>query len=83
MWMLVRCLIFSKAGDPANGSVTVVDGVATYIPVSNFSGSDSFTFIANDGEADSPPATVSITVTPIDDAPVANAQSVSVTKTAR
>jgi VCBS repeat-containing protein len=71
-------LTFSKVSDPANGTVSVVNGIATYIPNSNFNGSDSFTFKANDGDADSTPATVSITVTPVDDAPVANAQSVSV-----
>src|SRR5207245_171915 len=38
---------------------------------------DSFTFKANDGALDSNVATVAITITPVNDAPVANAQSVS------
>ncbi len=71
-------LTFFKVTDPANGSVNVVNGIATYIPNPNFNGSDSFTFKTNDGEVDSTPATVSITVMPVDDAPVANPQSVSV-----
>jgi VCBS repeat-containing protein len=71
-------LTFSKATDPANGLLSVVNGIATYIPNANYNGSDSFTFRANDGDVDSAPATVSITVTPVDDRPVANPQSVSV-----
>jgi len=49
----------------------------TYTPNSNYNGPDSFTFKVNDGTADSAPATVTITVNPVNDAPTANAQSVS------
>ena len=41
----------------------------TSIPA-GFSGSDSFTFKVNDGFVDSNVATVSITVAPLNDAPV-------------
>ena len=37
----------------------------------NYNGTDSFTYKANDGTADSNVATVTITVTPVNDAPVA------------
>jgi VCBS repeat-containing protein len=47
------------------------DGSFSYTPVSNYSGPDSFTYKANDGSLDSNIATVSITVTPINDPPVA------------
>lgn len=50
----------------------------TYAPSADFNGSDSFTFKVNDGVADSNTATVSITVEPINDAPVADDQAVSV-----
>ncbi|MCA9214031.1 MAG: tandem-95 repeat protein, partial [Planctomycetales bacterium] len=40
------------------------DGTFTYTPDVGFSGDDSFTYRANDGEASSNVATVSITVTP-------------------
>jgi len=43
-----------------------------YTPNSNFYGSDSFTFKVNDGTEDSALATVSITVSPINDPPMAN-----------
>ena len=43
----------------------------TYTPAANYNGPDSFTFKANDGTADSNVATVTITVTAVNDAPVA------------
>jgi len=49
----------------------------TYTPASNYNGSDSFTFKVNDGTVDSSAATVSITVTAVNDAPTADAQSVT------
>ena len=53
------------------GSVTLVGTTATYTPDLNFNGEDSFTFIANDGTIDSNLAVVTITVTSVNDAPVA------------
>src|SRR5207249_19421 len=46
-------------------------------PADNYNGPDSFTFKANDGTVDSAIATVAVTVTPANDAPVATAQSVT------
>ncbi|MDH3793206.1 MAG: cadherin-like domain-containing protein, partial [Rhodospirillales bacterium] len=57
---------------PARGSVTLnTDGSFEYIPDANLNGPDSFTYVANDGALDSNIATVAITVTPVNDAPVA------------
>src|SRR5207245_635498 len=53
------------------------DGSFTYTPAANFNGSDSFTYMANDAAADSNPATVTITVNPVNDAPVAANDSYS------
>jgi hypothetical protein len=48
---------------PANGSVALsADGSFSYVPRTDFHGGDSFTYQATDGELDSSPATVSITV---------------------
>ena len=52
-----------------------VTGQLVYTPNHDFNGSDSFAFVANDGMFDSAPATVSITVTPVDDIPVATGDS--------
>src|SRR5207244_2763323 len=65
-------------GAPAHGSVTLnANGSFTYTPAANYNGRDSFTYKANDGTIDSAAATISITVTAVNDAPVANAQSVT------
>src|SRR5262249_372551 len=48
------------------------NGSFTYTPAANYNGPDSFTYKANDGSADSNVATVSLTVNPVNDAPVAN-----------
>ncbi len=52
--------------------------MATYTPEANYNGVDSFTFTANDGTADSAPASVSLTVSPVNDAPSAIAGSATV-----
>ena len=64
-------LTYAIVDEPAHGSVILVGDVATYTPELDFTGEDSFTFKANDGLADSNVATVTITVTPVNDAPVA------------
>ncbi|MGA2500849.1 MAG: cadherin-like domain-containing protein, partial [Tepidisphaeraceae bacterium] len=57
---------------PTHGGLTLnPDGSFTYTPAENFNGADSFTYKANDGTGDSNVATVSITVNPINDLPVA------------
>src|SRR5207302_1741125 len=48
-----------------------------YTPAANYNGPDSFTFKANDGTVDSNSATITLTVTSVNDAPVANAQTVT------
>ncbi len=59
---------------PANGTASVnpTTGQVTYIPAANFFGGDSLAYVVldNDGLV-SNPATVSITVTPLPDPPVA------------
>src|SRR5439155_109352 len=47
------------------------NGSFSYVPAANYNGADSFTYKANDGQADSGIATVSITITGVNDAPVA------------
>lgn len=51
------------------------DGSFDYTPDPDFNGSDSFTYFANDGQADSASATVSITVNATNDPPVAQDDS--------
>jgi VCBS repeat-containing protein len=61
---------------PAHGTLTLnPDGSFTYTPAENFCGEDSFTYKAYDGELYSNVATVRITVTCVNDAPVAQDDS--------
>jgi hypothetical protein len=70
-------LTFAVATGPANGTLSGTAPNVTYTPSANFSGADSFTFTVNDGTVDSAAATVSITVTAVNDAPTADSQLVS------
>ncbi|MGX7678095.1 Ig-like domain-containing protein [Jatrophihabitans sp. DSM 45814] len=65
------------ASNPAHGSLSGTAPNLTYTPSAGFSGTDSFTFTTNDGKLSSPTATVSITVTPVNHAPTAADQSLS------
>ncbi len=65
-----------NATQPANGSVTLnTNGSFTFTPAANFAGSTSFTYQASNGARTSAPATVTLTVTPVNDAPVAQNDS--------
>jgi Ca2+-binding RTX toxin-like protein len=64
-------LTYSIVDEPAHGALSGLGASRTYTPNPNFNGPDSFTFKANDGFVDSNTATVSLTVLPVNDAPVA------------
>ena len=64
-------IVYSKATDPAHGTVVVTAaGLYTYTPAANYNGSDSFSYRVTDGSAASNTYTVSLTVNPVNDAPV-------------
>ncbi|TPW12862.1 MAG: hypothetical protein FD127_2387, partial [Acidimicrobiaceae bacterium] len=64
---------YSLSTAPSNGSVTVnPDGSYTYTPNPNYNGPDSFEFGVSDGAGGTDIGLVSITVTPVNDAPVAD-----------
>jgi large repetitive protein len=70
-------LTYSIVADPTKGVLSGTGAARTYTPNTNATGTDSFTFKVNDGTVDGSVATVSITITGINDAPVANAQTVT------
>ena len=63
-------LTYSIVSDVSNGSTSLSGSTVSYTPNSTWSGTDTFTYKANDGTADSNTATVTITVN-TDDAPAA------------
>ncbi|HIF9248780.1 TPA: tandem-95 repeat protein, partial [Photobacterium damselae] len=64
-------LTFKPGSDPTNGSVTVnPDGSWEYVPNTDFNGEDSFTVVVDDGNGGTDTITVTVNVTPVNDAPV-------------
>ena len=55
-------LTFAWSSAPRHGTLSGTAPNLTYTPAADYHGPDSFTFMANDGQADSAPATISITV---------------------
>src|SRR6476620_7545053 len=76
-------LTYSLTSSPNHGSLSSFDkntGTVVYTPKSGYTGSDGFTFTANDKSSTSNSAKVSISVnpaTPVNTPPVAKAQSVT------
>ncbi|MGI2801208.1 tandem-95 repeat protein, partial [Photobacterium damselae] len=70
-------LTFKPGTNPKNGNVTVnPDGSWEYVPNSDFNGEDSFTVVVDDGNGGTDTITVTVNVTPINDAPVGEDVSV-------
>jgi hypothetical protein len=76
-----QALTFDIASQPGHGTVSEVGGDFLYTPTANYFGGDSFTYTATDGTDTSPAATVSITVTNVNDPVVAKADAVGVKAT--
>jgi hypothetical protein len=68
---------FTIVTPPAHGQLIGVGANRSYQPNPDFNGSDSFTFKANDGANDSNTSTVSITITDVNDSPLATDDTAS------
>jgi len=64
-------LTYSMVSGPHHGTLNGTAPNIIYTPSSNFNGMDGFTYQANDGNFDSNIATVTITVNPVNDPPLA------------
>jgi VCBS repeat-containing protein len=63
-------LLFSAASAPRHGSLVVYpDGSFSYTPNADYNGADSFTYRVTDADGGVATATVTLTVTPANDAP--------------
>ena len=70
-------LTYTIVSGPTHGALSGTTPNLTYTPSADYNGPDSFTYKANDGSADSNVATVSITVSPVNDQPVATGGNAS------
>jgi RHS repeat-associated protein len=65
-------LNYAVTVQPGNGTLSSAPPNLTYTPNADYSGSDAFSFTANDGSVTSEAAIVNITVVPVNDPPLAN-----------
>ena len=71
-------ITYSVVSQGTKGIVTITNsttGAFTYVPNTNQNGSDSFTFKVNDGNLDSNISTVSVSISAINDEPIAQNSS--------
>ena len=70
---------FQLAGNPQNGTVTLVGRTVTYTPNAGFVGTDSFTFQGTDsnGAVSSTVGTINLDISTVNSAPVVNNQTLS------
>lgn len=68
--------------DATKGTVAITDGGTglTYTPAANANGTDSFTYTIDDGHGGTATATVDITITAVNDPPVAGDDTLTVTE---
>ncbi len=66
----------SPVNDPDHGvAVLATNGSFTYTPAADYSGPDTLSYVADDGQQSSTVTLVNIDVTPVNDAPVAGSDS--------
>ncbi|WP_240958799.1 retention module-containing protein [Pectobacterium punjabense] len=72
-------LSYTVGTPPANGTLTLdgTTGAYTYTPGTNFNGNDRFVVTVSDGNGGTTTSTVSIGITPVNDAPVSADQSIT------
>ncbi len=66
-------LSFTIVNSPNHGSYTISNNIVHYTPDANYNGEDSFTYKVNDTLVDSDLATVTLSINPVNDAPIASA----------
>ncbi|MBB6307769.1 cadherin-like domain-containing protein, partial [Xanthobacter tagetidis] len=64
-------LSVTGVGGAVGGTVSLDNGAITFTPDADFNGDASFTYTVSDGKGGTDTATVAVTVTPVNDAPVA------------
>jgi VCBS repeat-containing protein len=72
--------VASVASGSGGTAVLEVDGSVTFTPDADFNGAASFSYIATDGALNSSSATVTVNVAAVNDAPVANPDTLTATE---
>src|SRR5918996_4193454 len=70
-------LTYAVASQPAHGTLSGTAPSLTYTPAADFTGTDSFMFTVTDADGAVDTGTVTITVAPVNDPPVADDQSLT------
>ena len=70
-------LAITSVQGAVNGTVALSGANVVFTPTANYNGPASFTYTISDGNGGTSTATVNITVTPVNDAPVANIDNAS------
>lgn len=65
-------------GQPAHGTVKLIDGSVYYTPAANFHGQDSFTYSMGDNTLETGDALVNVRIAPVNDPPVPFTDLISV-----
>ncbi|MFP5322551.1 MAG: Ig-like domain-containing protein [Acidimicrobiia bacterium] len=66
-----HALTISSVTAPANGTAAIGSGKVSYTPAANWHGTDSFSYTISDGNGGTATAKVTVTVSAVNDAPVA------------
>lgn len=74
-------LSYEIVSQPEHGIATVQGSLLVYTPNQDFNGTDSIGFIANDAESSSAAATISLTVTAVNDNPVVQDDTILLQRT--
>ncbi|MFW9622303.1 MAG: tandem-95 repeat protein, partial [Macromonas sp.] len=72
--------ITSATVPAAQGTVAIVNNQLVFTPAANFNGKATITYVINDGIDNSAAASVTVTVNPVNDVPVAVADTLSATE---
>ena len=71
-------ITISSITQPTHGTASYNSSYVFYTPATNYNGFDSFTYVINDGHGSTDSATLTLTVTPVNDPPIANDDSATV-----
>ena len=73
-------LTIARVDTPSHGSATIQEGKVLYTPNANYNGEDIFTYTVSDGHGGEYLAYIDVTITPVNDNPIANDDTASTPK---